>query len=346
MSDQIDHGPDDVGIRIGKDTHRQGLTIRAPFPWFGGKSKAAPILWRAFGDAPGYVEPFAGSLATLLARPGGHRPVAETVNDKDRFLCNFWRAVAADPEAVARYADWPVNEADLTARHLWLVTSGAGRLVSIEEDPLLYDAQVAGWWVWGINAWIGTGWCSGIGPWHLSNPGQGINRKLPHLGNPGRGINRKLPHLGDPGQGINRKLPHLGDPGRGILDYMLALQDRLRSVRVACGDWSRVVSYSVLRAARPCAVLLDPPYAADRKSDVYTHDSTEIAADVAAWAIEAGRESWLRIALCSYRGDLDLPAGWRSVAWKAGGGYQNDSSRDVVYLSPACISTHQEVLPL
>ena len=35
----------------------------APFPYFGGKRRAAPIIWRELGDPAGYVEPFAGSAA-------------------------------------------------------------------------------------------------------------------------------------------------------------------------------------------------------------------------------------------------------------------------------------------
>lgn len=58
---------------------------RAPFRWFGGKSLAAPLIWRAFGNVPNDVEPFAGSLATLLAPPGGPGKV-ETVNDKDGLI--------------------------------------------------------------------------------------------------------------------------------------------------------------------------------------------------------------------------------------------------------------------
>src|ERR1035441_10569578 len=91
-------------------------------------------------------------------------------------------------------------------------TLAAGkRLRKLEADPEFYDAKVAGWWVWGVNAWIGSGWCSGDGPWKLaeagaageaSNSGQGVNRQLPHLGNSGQGVNRQLPHLGDAGQGV------------------------------------------------------------------------------------------------------------------------------------------------
>jgi site-specific DNA-adenine methylase len=77
--------------------------LRAPFPWYGGKSLAAPLIWRAFGNVPNYVEPFAGSLAVLLARPS--TPKVETVNDKDGLIANFWRATQAAPAEVARWAE-------------------------------------------------------------------------------------------------------------------------------------------------------------------------------------------------------------------------------------------------
>ena len=83
---------------------RMMAEVRAPFPWFGGKRRVADVVWRAFGvDVPNYVEPFAGSLAVLLGRPGGAGKI-ETVNDLDRYLANFWRAVTADPEAARGYA--------------------------------------------------------------------------------------------------------------------------------------------------------------------------------------------------------------------------------------------------
>ena len=47
--------------------------MKAPFPYFGGKSKVAGEVWRRFGDVPNYVEPFAGSTAVLLKRPDRHQ---------------------------------------------------------------------------------------------------------------------------------------------------------------------------------------------------------------------------------------------------------------------------------
>jgi hypothetical protein len=79
-----------------------GQKLVAPFPWFGGKSRVADAVWARFGDVRNYVEPFAGSLAVLLQRPTPSRQAGiETVNDIDKYLANFWRAVAADPEGVA-----------------------------------------------------------------------------------------------------------------------------------------------------------------------------------------------------------------------------------------------------
>ena len=45
------------------------MMMQVPFPWFGGKSRAAHLVWERFGDLPNYVEPFFGSGAVLLNRP-------------------------------------------------------------------------------------------------------------------------------------------------------------------------------------------------------------------------------------------------------------------------------------
>lgn len=300
--------------------------LRAPFPWFGGKSRAAHLVWAALGDVGTYCEPFAGSLACLLARP---RPAGvETVNDLDGYLVNFWRAVQADPEAVAAWADWPVAELDLTARHHWLVTMGRERLDRLAADPEFFDAQVAGWWVWGLCSWIGSGWCAGNGPWRADDGG--VLRKLPHLSNAGCGINRKLPHLGNAGRGLT-------SPQASVGEWMHALSLRLRGVRITCGDWHRILGPSSTRAGGGvCGVLLDPPYPTG--SDLYG-EATEVYRDVWAWAEEHGSDPKLRIVVCGYEGDWSPPAGWQTVPWKARRAFNsaNAGDRERLWCSPACL---------
>jgi DNA adenine methylase len=327
--------------------------MRAPFPWFGGKSRVAEMIWDYLGPVPNYVEPFAGSLAVLLLRP--HPPGVETVNDKDCYLANFWRAVQADPEAVAYHADWPVNEADLHARHLWLVCQEGFR-DRMMTDPLYYDAQIAGWWVWGISQWIGSGWCSrpewrGRGSASVSPRGvHGIAQKRPALGRGGRGVVRQLPDLSGCGNAAGRSIHGSGlseNKSDAIIMWMLALSERLRNVRVACGDWSRVTGRSPTECIGLTGILLDPPYGerAGRRKDLYSQDCLRIAEEVREWAIAHGDNPRLRIVLCGYEGEHKMPDTWRCRAWKANGGYGNtgnaagrdNAERERIWFSPHCL---------
>lgn len=311
--------------------------LKAPFPWFGGKSRVAAAVWERFGNPLNYVEPFFGSGAVLLSRPSP--PHTETVNDKDGMLSNFWRALQAAPEDLARHADWPVNECDLHARHQWLVNRKAAFQERLEADPAFFDVQAAGWWVWGISLWIGSGWCDGTKA-----------RQLPHLGDAGMGVHRKLPHLGNAGMGVHRQLPHLGDAGRAeaLLEYFGALSARLRGVRVCCGDWSRVMGPSPTVKHGLTAVFLDPPYAAeaDRQEDLYAEDDLQVAKAARKWALEHGDDPLLRIALCGYEGEYEMPATWECWSWKARGGYgsqsasgNGNSKRERIWFSPHCLKT-------
>ncbi len=322
-------------------------TLAAPFPWFGGKSNACEQVWQAFGTVDNYVEPFAGSAAMLLGSPDGKR--VETINDADGFVANFWRAIAHDAGAVADFADWPCNEVDLFARHSWLVRHALALKDRLHGDPAYYDAQIAGWWCWGACNWIGSGWCGGEGPWVHDGTTIVDSRQLPHL-SAGQGINRQLPHLGDAGRGINRQLPHLGDAGRGarseyIHEWMEKLHQRLRDVRVTCGDWSRVVKDSVTTRHGLTAVFLDPPYT--KGSMDYTAKGTggDMAMDVQAWCRDNGGNKALRIVLCGHAGEHDdlLQHGWSIRTWTARKGYAltdeavENSGSETLWCSPHCM---------
>jgi hypothetical protein len=416
------------------------MKLKAPFPWFGGKSRVAYIAWDRFGDVSNYVEPFAGSLAVLLGRPT--EPRVETVNDIDCvapdtrllksdltwtragdvavgdcllgfdesngearvglslygrkhravglvakellgeqevvaiqtdcrtfiaeglashncMIANFWRALAADPEAVAHHADWPVNEADLHARHLWLVNREEFR-ERMKTDPDHYDARIAGWWVWGISQWIGGGWCATEGPIKSRDradasprrgrpdvKNQGVSAKRPLLsGHSGsRGVHQKMPQVQRGwGFGVNSK--DQVEPTSGLLSWFLALQQRLRRVRVCCGDWTRVLGPAVTTCIGTTAVFLDPPYSVEDRADVYNHESRDVSHAVCEWALAHGSDPGLRIALCGYAGEHAMPASWECVAWKSSGGYgsqgtgagRDNAGRERVWFSPGCLS--------
>jgi DNA adenine methylase len=317
-------------------------TLAAPFPYFGGKSLACETVWDAFGKVDNYVEPFAGSAAMLLGAPDGKR--VETINDADGFVANFWRAVAHDAEAVAEHTDWPTNEADLFARHSWLVRQGKTLTDGLHSDPHWYDAKIAGWWCWGACNWIGSGWCSGTGPWihdgmtlvdgrQVGNAGQGVNRQLPHLGDAGQGVNRQLPHL-SAGQGVNRS--------QYIRAWFALLQDRLRDVRVTCGDWTRVLKDSVTTRHGTTAVFLDPPYTKGEMDYAAGGVGGELADAVRAWCLKNGDNTALRIVLCGHQGEHDelLAHGWHIREWTARKGYAvtdeaiENSASETIWCSP------------
>jgi len=197
--------------------------LKAPFPYMGAKSRIAREVWRRFGDVPNLVEPFFGSGAILLGRPPFEGNRIETVNDLDGHIANFWRALQADPDAVAYHADWPVSELDLHARGDWLYYRPDARawVEQLRSDPDYYDAKSAGWWVWFASCWIGglpaipETTPDGLTVYGAGGTPDGVKVQLPHLGNAGTGVARQLPHLGDAGTGVARQRPHLGSGGQG-----------------------------------------------------------------------------------------------------------------------------------
>ena len=334
--------------------------LKAPFPWFGGKSRAAALIWDRLGDVNNYVEPFAGSLAVLLGRPT--EPRIETVNDKDGYIANFWRAVAVEPGQVADYANWPVNAADLTARNIWLTNKRDELLLRLMGDPDWYDVKIAGWWVWGISCSIGNNWCGGNGPW-ISVDGmltkrddksvRGVRNARPHVAGYtyGIGVHQNL-------RGVCNVMPNVDGLGHGkgvhsknanLVEWFGRLSARLRKTRVCCGEWTKVLGNSPLRGSGPTGIVLDPPYKHDdRRPEIYAEDSPDIAAAVGAWAKEHGDNPDYRIALCGYEDAYDLP-GWDAVGWKAHGGYANslednpNATRETIWFSPHCVQPTRQL---
>ena len=362
--------------------------LSAPFPYWGGKSRIAAVIWEGLGaDVPNYIETCGGSLAALLQRPGGAGKI-ETVNDASYFVMNFWRAIKRDPWKVAEWCEDPVAEADLHARHEWLMTN-EDFVERMHRDPYHCDFQVAAWWCWGICCWVGSGWCD-----------EGIRKQqLPHLAvtsdgaATGRGILSKAavarntlpqqaPHLSsDMGVFRKQRMPSLGND-RGIhgvsttpgtylhalktltvpeapecFGWFFELACRLRHVRLAHGDWTRVVTPSILGKGRnvggrrPCGVFIDKPYLPSmRTRKLYAKDEPHISQQVFEWALEHGDDPDLRIAVCGYEGEHDFPSSWRKHAWVGARGYASEDNdnrkKERVWFSPHCLKPARSLLDL
>lgn len=215
----------------------------APFPYFGGKRTVAADVWQRLGEPTQYIEPFCGSAAILLAAP---RPAPlEVICDASGFIANFWRACKHQAAAVASWADYPVSHIDLGARHVWLMEQRERVGAYLQDPDWPGDAKVAGWWLWGQCAWIGSGWCDwdrntavrekptgadveALGRIPDITSARGVNRttgvagngKIPHQGNAGIGVHAigKIPTTTNGGQGVQAigKVPAHGDAGVGI----------------------------------------------------------------------------------------------------------------------------------
>lgn len=303
------------------------MKLKAPFPYFGGKSSVASEVWRRFGSPKTYVEPFCGSAAILLARPGGGFG-REIVNDYDGHIANVWRALQADPGTVAKWCDWPCNHIDLMARRIVINREYASLREALIADADFYDAKMAGYYIWCASNWIGSG---------LTFPTQ-----IPTLsGN----------HVVM--QARECQIPQLAwNPGvmqGGVLDWLRKLQRRLHGVKVVCGDWTQVLGGDWRTNNGDCAVFLDPPYSSVAgRSEVYDHDDFTVAHDVRKWCKENGDNELYKIALCGYDGEHNEleTAGWSVFTWKAGGGYAN-TGKDTrgqknrllerIWFSPHCL---------
>ncbi len=255
--------------------------IAVPFPYYGGKGRVAEVVWRRFGNPDYYYEPFAGGLGVLLARssPGKY----EFISDADGFVTNFWRAAKYAPDDVAHYADDPPNSIELIARAYWLKKQEKVLLERVLGNPEYYDAQVAGWWAWCQSSSINSN-----------------NDATLALGRHG-GIHRE------------RRTDNLPD-------YVRGLSDRLNKVRIFHGDWTRLAMCSLRNAKQrgKSAIFLDPPYThrAGRQKNLYAHDSLKVGHYVQRWALHAAGPD-LKVALCGYAGEYDMPPSWEEIPWKS-----------------------------
>lgn len=353
--------------------------LQAPFPYFGGKSAVASIIWEALGDVKHYIEPFFGSGAVLLRRPNyDSTKHVETVNDKDAFLCNVWRSLQFAPDEVAKWCDYPVNHADLHARRNALLKNASVIRDGVLSDPEWYDAKLAGYWIWCTSAWIGSDMLSterytGLDICKrpdISHGGRGINKlavrksntrqmqrsdtlcQIPFIGHGGRGVHK----VGMRGCDNESEESVCGAYNTTIYKWFRALSERLRYVRVTCKDWKCVCQGEWHDLVGYVGFFLDPPYEAKNVSrNLYMYDESGISREVMQWALEKGSRERYRIVIAGYEEYEELLShGWTLVSWKSNGGYATSGNsdrkynrfRERLYISPHCKTTKQLSLGL
>lgn len=257
----------------------------------------------------------------LLARPDfdatKHR---EIICDADGYVANAWRAIQFAPAETAKYCDWPCNHADLQARRKKIISEEEKLLSKLVSDDEYHDAKIAGYWIWCMSMWIGHG---------LTRP-----TAVPCL-TADQGVGQ-MPRL-TADQGVGK--------ATGIYAWFENLSQRLRHVKVVCGDWSRVCGGHWQDAHGICGIYFDPPYSSKNRGDIYAKDSQSISHDVREWCIKRDSKN-MRIVLSGYEGEHnELEAmGWKKIEWKAAGGYGNRSlgknencNLERLWCSPNCL---------
>ena len=305
-----------------------GKKIKAPFPYFGGKSRIADTVWDVLGgdEVKHYIEPFCGSCAVLLKRPNYTQKMVETVNDADCHIANVWRCLKLKPEETAYYADEPVNHLELNVKREYLRNNADSLRGLLYSDLEACDPKMAGFYIWASSCWIGSG----------------LTRKtsLPLVGNSGNGIHGKVPFDNNSG-----RLEH-------IYEWFNHLSYRLRKVRVVCGDWTQVCGGNWQNNIGLCGMFFDPPYSGIRTKNIYGEDDLEVYQKVNEWVSKRGSDPKFRIVVAGYDGEhnnLVEDYGWSVVEWKANGGFSNlarngskakgkqNARLERLWLSPHCI---------
>jgi site-specific DNA-adenine methylase len=320
-----------------------------PFTYLGGKRGIADQVWMRFGaDIPNYIEPFAGGLSVLLARPlldiRELNRYRELVCDTNLLLLNFWRSVKQeDITKLIETVDFPPHEVEVLGRRRAMIEK-LWKIYPEFKKIEYYDPELAGYWLYIAREWIG-------------------NRPDDLDESPTLKMVRAM---------------ETGFQGGSLKKHLRFLQLRTKQVRFFSGYWRRPLeSDTQVKNIGKTGIFLDPPYLGtegyyggdptlnkediDDLNRIYKTASKkerqakiEIADEVREWAVEMGKDRENhRIAYCAYehQQDQNFPDDWTKVRWKYKGGHSNQKKnrdenelRDVetVWFSPGCIKPEGE----
>jgi DNA adenine methylase len=304
-------------------------------------------FWRAVKDSPEEVARYADNPVHELDLHAWHRLLVEMAD-----------GLRASLEGDPRFSD-----AELAGRWAWGASAWLGSGWCDGTTPRRRPELSGG----SGRARNGHG-VHGSGLTHQKRPaiggqgsrphgGVGVHRELhrtrPHLSNGGVGVNATaLPFLSggaETGVGYGRGVhSRSGRQFDGLVEWMCALADRLRFVRVCCGDFMRVLTPSVTTSHGITGVVLDPPYDREMRSRrIYEHEDDSAAPRARAWAIENGQNPLFRIALCGLADEHEMPDDWVEYSWSSAGGYGNqargrgreNASLERIWFSPHCLTS-------
>jgi hypothetical protein len=79
---------------------------------------------------------------------------------------------------------------------------------------------------------------------------------------------------------------------------------------------------------------------------MYSEDDPEISRLVREWCTEHGEDPDLRIALCGYEGEHDMPGSWSKHEWRGARGYagEDNDNRELerIWFSPHCLPIDEQ----
>lgn len=313
------------------------------FTYFGNKERISKIVWQLFGtDNRSYVEPFCGCASILLKSQVKHS--FECINDIDCYVANAHRATKYYPKEVIRHLYYTRCEIDLWARHDYLINHKKDfTLQMLREDPKFCNPELAAWWIWGINLWLGGNWCADGSLIRSNGYKVGTGTQKPIRTNQGV-LSTKSQKPTNGSRCIlsttkSESISHI----KKLRDRILDVYERLIDTTILCGDWKRCVTHSYTTSFGKCAIFLDPPYPSNNNgAAVYDNNSLDgtVFNECKQYFLDNYKNQNMRIILCGNSNDWeDCPEDIKKVYWKRGSGYTKDknSREEVLWCSDACL---------
>lgn len=282
------------------------MRLKAPFPWFGGKSIVTDTVVPKLAGSQLYVEPFAGSLAVYLGMP---KATHEVVNDYDCLVVNAWRAISHHPNELADFLqNRPLMEVD----NKWAIEQARKPTIReiVSSSPSGCDVKFAGIWLQFQSAAIG-----GFGK---------------------TGIAKSKPCGVFSGMRRSRLREVFNELAKRFCGAYILFGDWAACLTPAALDHTR----------RTVSVFLDPPYMGTEDvyshggGGEHTSEAS-IAMKVQDWCREHESIDSIKICLAGHVSDYDLP-GWECVRWARNRGFATDSGKkaerheEALFFSPSC----------